>query len=244
MRQRLLVSAAAVLVVALVLATVVGNPFAAASVGPPVTGGSGTGTGTGTGTPAATDAATGTAGDGTATASATPAPRTHTPGPDGYDWRTVTVHDRASGTRLAAVDVRLADTFQKRYTGLSDTESLGPDEGMLFVHPAEGNHTYVMREMAFPLDIVFINASGNVTRIHHAPLASETPEDDLVGYRGYGKYVLEVPMNYTTDRGIEEGDYIRIRDVDLNGTPTGAICPCDPVPVEPSTGPSTGATAR
>jgi uncharacterized membrane protein (UPF0127 family) len=243
MRQRLLVSVAAVLVVLVVLATVVGNPFAAASVGPPVASHDGAGTGS-SATPTTAAAGTGTGTWSPATPSPTPVPpRTHTPGPDGYDWKTVTVHDRADGTTLATVDVRLADTFQKRYTGLSDTGSLGPNEGMLFVHPSEGNHTYVMRRMSFPLDIVFLNASGNVTRIHHAPLPSETPGDDLVGYGGYGKYVLEVPMNYTTDRGIEAGDYVRIRDVDLNGTPPGAVCPCDPVPVGQTTAPP-GAAAR
>jgi len=128
-----------------------------------------------------------------------------------YDRTTVTAVDADSGEELATVEVRIADTQQKRYTGLSDTESLGENEGMLFVHDAEGEYAYVMREMAFPLDIVFVDAEGTVTRIHHAELPEEgTSGSDLTRYPGRGKYVLEVPHGYTDDRGIEVGDRLRI----------------------------------
>jgi hypothetical protein len=75
-----------------------------------------------------------------------------------------------------------------------------------------------MRRMAFPLDIVFVDANGTITRIHHAP--TESDDEDLTRYRGTGKYVLEVPMNYTTERGIEEGDTVRVHERDL-GTGSG-----------------------
>ena len=128
-----------------------------------------------------------------------------------YDRTTVTAVDGETDEDLATVRVRIADTQGKRYTGLSDTDSLGANEGMLFVHDAEGEYAYVMREMAFPLDIVFVDAEGTVTRIHHAELPDEgTSGDDLTRYPGRGKYVLEVPYGYTDDRGIEVGDRLRI----------------------------------
>ncbi|MFA1610242.1 DUF192 domain-containing protein [Halobellus rubicundus] len=128
-----------------------------------------------------------------------------------YERTTVAVVDADTGETLASVDARVADTFQKRYTGLSDTDSLGPNEGMLFVHDAEERHAYVMREMAFPLDIVFIGADGRITQIHHAELPPEgTSDSELTRYAGRGQYVLEVPYNYTVDRGIEIGDRVEI----------------------------------
>jgi uncharacterized membrane protein (UPF0127 family) len=118
---------------------------------------------------------------------------------------TVTVVDE-DGTALGTVDVRIADTFEERYTGLSDTASLGPDEGMLFVHGDEGERTYVMRDMAFPIDIVFIGADRRITAIHHA----EVEEPPLTRYRGRAKWVLEVPYGWTTDHGVTVGDRVRI----------------------------------
>ncbi|MFC7069224.1 DUF192 domain-containing protein [Halobaculum lipolyticum] len=127
-----------------------------------------------------------------------------------YDRTTVTVVDE-DGTELGAVDARVADTYSKRYTGLSDTESLGENEGMLFVHDEEGEYAYVMRDMAFPIDIVFVAANGTVTRVHHADLPPEgTSGSDLTRYRGVGKYVLEVPYGWTNRTGVGAGDAVEI----------------------------------
>jgi len=128
-----------------------------------------------------------------------------------YDRTTVTAVDAESGESLATVQVRVADTRQKRYVGLSETDELGADEGMLFVHDDEGEYAYVMRGMAFPLDIVFVDADGTVTRIHRAELSPAGGSgSDRTRYRGRGKYVLEVPLGYTDEHGIEPGDRLRI----------------------------------
>lgn len=117
----------------------------------------------------------------------------------------VTVVDDESGDALATVSVAVADTSAERYTGLSDTDSLDRDEGMLFVHPEEGRHTYVMRDMAFPLDIVFVDGDGTVTTVHHAPVERD---DDLTEYRGRGRYVLEVPRGFADRTGLSVGDRV------------------------------------
>jgi uncharacterized membrane protein (UPF0127 family) len=123
-----------------------------------------------------------------------------------YDRATLTITDDEDATALATVEVRIADSFEKRHTGLSNTTSLGPNEGMLFIHGSEGTRGYVMRKMAFPIDIVFIDASGEITTIHHAE-----PSDDQT-FRGPAKYVLEVPHHYTTDNDIAVGDQVGIPD--------------------------------
>ena len=126
-----------------------------------------------------------------------------------YERGTVTIVGDG-GSTLATVEVRIADTDRKRYTGLSNTESLDAGEGMLFIHEEVDQQAYVMRDMAFPLDIVFIDADGTITEIHHAPLPPEGGSEDLKRYRGRGKYVLEVPKGYTTEQNISVGDCVRI----------------------------------
>jgi Uncharacterized conserved protein len=76
-----------------------------------------------------------------------------------YESATVTAVDNES-RELATVDVRIADTDSKRYLGLSDTESLGADEGMLFVYETQQEPTFVMRDMSFPIDIVLLVVMG------------------------------------------------------------------------------------
>lgn len=130
-----------------------------------------------------------------------------TPGSN-YDTATVVLLD-ANGTELATVDAWVADTWPKHYTGLSDTSALDDGQGMLFVFDNEDDRAFVMRDMAFPLDMVFVDADGTITTIHHAPVESD---GDLTQYRGRAKYVLEVPMGYTNETGVEVGDRIRIED--------------------------------
>jgi uncharacterized membrane protein (UPF0127 family) len=124
-----------------------------------------------------------------------------------YDRATVTLADE-NGTELASVDVRIADTERERYVGLSKTDSLQAGEGMLFVFPESDRHEFVMRDMDFPLDIVFVAPNGTVTGIQHAPVPSRTPGDDLRRYPGTGKYVLEVPRGYANATELDAGDRI------------------------------------
>lgn len=128
-----------------------------------------------------------------------------------YEETTVTVED-ANGTTLATVDVRVAENARELYIGLSETDTLADGEGMLFVHGSAGEQTYVMRGMAFPLDIVFVDGNGTITTVHHAPVPEDTPESELRRYRGQATYVLEVPRGYTNATGIDVGDYVTVPD--------------------------------
>lgn len=125
-----------------------------------------------------------------------------------YEEVTIDVTDE-NGSTLATVGVRVADTDRERYVGLSETRSLNDSEGMLFVFPESGSHEFVMRDMAFPLDIVFVAPNGTITTIRHAPVPpSGTDDSDLTRYSGTGKYVLEVPRGFTNRSGVGVGDQV------------------------------------
>ncbi len=122
----------------------------------------------------------------------------------GYETTTVEAVDGDTGASLASVDARIADDTLKRYVGLSATDELDDDEGMLFVHDEPGEYGYVMRNMAFAIDILFVAPDGEVTRIHEA----EPESRPLTTYEGEGQYVLEVPVGWSERHGIEPGDRI------------------------------------
>jgi len=136
--------------------------------------------------------------------SLSPPPAAH----EGYDQTTVTVLDGDTGDELGTVGVAVADNQSLRYTGLSDTESLPEDRGMLFTYDAERDLTYVMRGMDFAIDIVYVGANGAITRIHHAPEPGPDEDGNDQRYPGTGRYVLEVTRGWTTDRGVETGDRV------------------------------------
>ncbi|WP_330630724.1 DUF192 domain-containing protein [Halocatena halophila] len=132
-----------------------------------------------------------------------------TPQTGDYDTTTVTITN-TTASEPPHVEARIADTRQKRYVGLSDTDQLGPDEGMLFTYDQEQNHTYVMRKMDFGIDIVYIGADNRINTIHHAPKPDPGVDGNTLEYPGRGKYVLEVPYNWTTRNGVSTGDRVQI----------------------------------
>lgn len=126
-------------------------------------------------------------------------------GSTGHEHATVTIADE-DGTTLGVVNASVADSEAERYRGLSGSESLANGSGMLFVYETEGSRAFVMREMAYPLDIVFVGSDGRITRIAHA----ETEEPPYRRYTGRAKWVLEVPSGWTTRHGIAAGGRVRI----------------------------------
>jgi uncharacterized membrane protein (UPF0127 family) len=127
----------------------------------------------------------------------------------GYDYDTTdVVAETPAGERLGSVTAAISDTPEKRFTGLSDTDSLPEDRGMLFVYEEVGDLTYVMRRMSFGIDIVYADDEGVITRIHHAPEPGPGEDGNEQEYPGRGQYVLEVNLDWTTRHGVEEGDVL------------------------------------
>ena len=111
-----------------------------------------------------------------------------------------------AGELLGTVTAAVADTHDLRYRGLSDTETLPADRGMLFVFDSTADRSFVMREMGFGIDIVYADGDGTITTIHHAPAPEPDEDGSTQRYPGRGQSVLEVTYGWTTDRGVETGD--------------------------------------
>jgi len=144
------------------------------------------------------DAASDTGGSPTATA---------TPIHAGYETIDVGV-ESTDGEPLGSVTAAVVDTPELRYLGLSDTEGLPADRGMLFVYDAVDDRTFVMREMSFGIDIVYADGDGAITEIHHAPAPAPDENGEEQQYPGRGQYVLEVAYEWTTDRDVGVGDVL------------------------------------
>ena len=144
--------------------------------------------------------------DRTATgAESTPSP---TPIHPNYEQTTVTVLDGETGEELGRVEAAIADNRSLRITGLSETDRLPEDRGMLFVHGDVGERTYVMRNMSFGLDIVFADADGRITAVREAPKPGPGENGADQEYTGEARYVLEVNRGWTDERGVEAGDRV------------------------------------
>lgn len=134
------------------------------------------------------------------------APRAH----DGYERVTVTLTENGTNRTLGTVRAAVADTYQKKYTGLSKTDRLPENRGMWFTYDEPSNHTYVMRGMDFGIDIVYVDAEGRITEIHHAEEPPDGEDGESYEYPGHGQYVLEVSYEWTVRHDVNEGDRVLV----------------------------------
>jgi uncharacterized membrane protein (UPF0127 family) len=126
-----------------------------------------------------------------------------------YDRATVTITNNCS-QELGTVNVRIAESRQQKIVGLSETPTLENGSGMLFPYEESTEHTYVMRGMDYPLDIVFIGADGRINAIESAPAPGPNEDGNDIQRTGTGKYVLEVPRGWTERHGIAVGHRVII----------------------------------
>ncbi len=102
--------------------------------------------------------------------------------------------------------LEVADTDAARIQGLSERDNLPSGAGMLFVFNTDDNWRMVMRQMRFPIDIVWLDANKKIVHIKHNATPAEYPEE----YKADSptRYVIEVPSGTFKKLGVQEGDSI------------------------------------
>ncbi len=66
-------------------------------------------------------------------------------------------------------DIEVASTILQQARGLSNRASLGDHAGMLFIFSSEGVQTFWMKDMNFPLDMIWISGNTVVGFVENAP---------------------------------------------------------------------------
>ena len=108
--------------------------------------------------------------------------------------------------------VLVADTYNHRLKGWSGRKDMGKYGGMLFVFPDRSQHAMVMRDMRFPLDIVWLDGNKVVDIAPNLPPQPGVPEDQLIVYmaRTASTLVLELPAGFKDRTGLKIGDIVEI----------------------------------
>jgi uncharacterized protein len=115
--------------------------------------------------------------------------------------------------------VELADDPAERAQGLMFREALDPAAGMLFVYESPRQARFWMKNTLIPLDMIFADATGTVTRVHSNAVPGDlTPIDggDAVAF------VLEINAGLAARLGIVPGTELRHPALS-----TTAAWPCD-----------------
>jgi uncharacterized membrane protein (UPF0127 family) len=112
----------------------------------------------------------------------------------------------------ASFAVELAVTPQQRTQGLSGRPVLPPGTGMLFIFESADRYSFWMKDMRFPLDLVWISAECIVVDITEdvPPPAPGQAVADLPTYRPSepAQYVLEINSGEVESANIRLGDRV------------------------------------
>lgn len=107
---------------------------------------------------------------------------------------------------VAAFTVELADDPPERSLGLMHRESMPKSAGMLFVYENPQQVAFWMQNTLIPLDMIFIDVQGRVTKVHESAVPLDTTnipsESEVIA-------VLEINGGLASALGIDVGAELR-----------------------------------
>ena len=102
-----------------------------------------------------------------------------------------------------AVLARVADTESTRIRGLSGTHSLNEDQAMLFVFDRASDWSIWMKDMRYPIDVIWIDETKTVVDFTSNLTPASYPHSFKPGRPAL--YVLEVPSGFASRHSVRLG---------------------------------------
>jgi uncharacterized membrane protein (UPF0127 family) len=106
--------------------------------------------------------------------------------------------------------IERAVTDEERQLGLGNYESLEDNQGLLFEFDAAGTHGIWMKDVEFPIDVLWLDNDKKIVHIE----ANMQPDSYPTVFRSdeLAQYVLEVPAGFVSANGIKEGQRAQFDD--------------------------------
>lgn len=124
-------------------------------------------------------------------------------GLEGYEQTKVVVN----GVQLTT---DIADTQEKKSKGLSVRDSMDENEAMLFLFNTESRHSFWMKGMKFPIDIIWLDSNKQVVHVEHSlepcgiTCPNYTPEEESL-------YVLETVAGFANKYNVVNGTTVEFQ---------------------------------
>lgn len=103
------------------------------------------------------------------------------------------------------VSVKIAQTTEEQRQGLSDTAELKQGTGMLFVYDRYTTPQFWMKDMNYPIDIIWIRDDQVIGAVENVPVPALGQKLPRYSSDEPINYVLEVPAGFVAKYGIVQG---------------------------------------
>lgn len=104
--------------------------------------------------------------------------------------------------------VSVATSQKEHETGLSETQSLSEDQGMIFLFEKPDYYSFWMKNMRFPIDIIYINNDTIVTIKSNAQLIKDKENPTIYSSTKPANKVLEIQAGLSEKYKLKEGDKV------------------------------------
>lgn len=104
--------------------------------------------------------------------------------------------------------LEIANTDALREQGLSGRKTMGSTEGMLFDFPQDGYHSFWMKDMLLPVDIIWFDAENRIVDVRERVQPSSYPE--IFAPRVPARYVVELPEGFFEKHALKIGNILEI----------------------------------
>lgn len=98
----------------------------------------------------------------------------------------------------------VAEEYADKYKGLSDRNCLSDNTAMLFPYGTSGEYCFVMRDMNFPIDMVWLDENKKVVTIKHDAQPGTYPAE-IYCPEGPAQYIVEMQAGYARKLGLKTG---------------------------------------
>jgi len=115
------------------------------------------------------------------------------------------------------IDLIIVTTPEELEMGLSNYSSLPDNTGMLFVFDKPRVIKMWMKDMKFPIDIIWLDKNYKITKMERSVMPCPSPEQcDIFETLVPSKYVLEVRSGFAIDTNLFESDSVEFKNVPRN----------------------------
>lgn len=107
--------------------------------------------------------------------------------------------------------VKTATTSAEQQQGLSGTKSLPKDQGVLFVFKTADKYPFWMKDMQFPIDIIFIRDKKVVQIISDVPVPKKDQTPQIYQPKAAADQVLEINAGLAKEYQFKTNDTVEIK---------------------------------
>ena len=103
----------------------------------------------------------------------------------------------------AKISIEIAKTTAELTRGLSGRPTLAENSGLFFIFPNSGIHGIWMKDMDFPIDIIWLDENYQIVFIKENAMPESYPE--VFTPSTPARYVLEIPAGFVRKNKISVG---------------------------------------